>query len=147
MKAKPFQRIAPRLYRHTYEYPLVIVALLLLLWPAWCFGDVEEDNGNMLLTSCEDAIASLDTPKSVVSKSLLGAAYCFGLVQGIVAMSQVYEYRLKKAAFLCVPTSVTNGQSARISLKYLRDHPEELHEQSSVLAFKALQAAFPCTKR
>jgi hypothetical protein len=137
-----FDRIAPGIYRHTYEYPLVIVTFLLLLWPAWCFG--VEDNGNTLLATCGAAQQALDAPESAAT---LGAGFCFGLVHGLVGMNQIYEFKLKNAAFFCVPAGITNEQSVRIVLKYLRDHPEELHERSTVLAFRALQAAFPCTKK
>lgn len=47
----------------------------------------------------------------------------------------------------CIPEGVTStGQIALVLVKYLRDHPERLHESRGLLAFKALEAAFPCPK-
>ena len=68
-------------------------------------------------------------------------------MQGMLHMNQFYEYQLKGAALFCQPDGTTTGQAARIVVKYLRDHPEELHKHDSVLAFTALKAAFPCANR
>ena len=68
-------------------------------------------------------------------------------MQGMLHMNRVYVYHLKGAALFCPPDGTTNGQAVRIVVKYLRDHPEELHKHDSVLAFTALKAAFPCANR
>jgi hypothetical protein len=48
---------------------------------------------------------------------------------------------------ICIPKEVTsNTQLALIVTKYVRDHPEKLHEPRSTFAFAALQTAFPCPK-
>jgi hypothetical protein len=47
----------------------------------------------------------------------------------------------------CIPIGVSTGQGARVVIKYLRDHPEQLHEDGPILTFNALIAAFPCTKK
>jgi hypothetical protein len=45
---------------------------------------------------------------------------------------------------ICEPNDVTNGQEGLIVLKYLRDHPEELHLKAAALVIKAMGKAFPC---
>jgi len=51
-----------------------------------------------------------------------------------------------QTALICIPDGkVPVAQLARIVVKWLRDHPERLHEPKSVLALEALSGAFPCT--
>lgn len=45
---------------------------------------------------------------------------------------------------VCIPTGTTNEQHLRVIVKYLRDHPEKLHEPAGSLSLEALKAAFPC---
>ena len=51
---------------------------------------------------------------------------------------------LDATSMLCLPDGVTNGQQRAVVLKYLRDHPERLHELRSKLVRDALQKAWPC---
>ena len=63
--------------------------------------------------------------------------YCTGLVYGISNASP----------HVCPDEEVTTGQETRVVLKYLQDHPEELHLDNAVLVEKALEKAFPCPKK
>ena len=63
------------------------------------------------------------------------AGYCTGLMEALVAFNS------------CIPNKVTRGQTSQIVIKYLREHPERLHEQAVWLAAKALDTAFPCAKK
>jgi len=44
----------------------------------------------------------------------------------------------------CGPDEVPILQLARVVVKWLREHPERLHEPKGVLAIEALRDAFPC---
>ena len=93
--------------------------------------------GNWLLTSCQLSIKSLEAEH--VSDSPYEAmrdGYCTGLVQGIADTSP----------HVCPGEHVTNGQTIRVVLKYLQDHPEVLNRKSSRLAEEALSKAFPCRR-
>lgn len=47
----------------------------------------------------------------------------------------------------CYPgTGTTNIQKARIVVKYLLEHPDQLHLPASALTLIAYKAAFPCEK-
>jgi Rap1a immunity proteins len=122
---------------------LLTIGLLSLSLPAWSIAD--NGDGNKLLSDCGPLIAFLDG-ESVDQDKSRGISFCLGLIQGMLHMNQFYEYQLKGAALFCAPNSMTNGQATRIVVKYLRDHPEELHQPDSVLTFTALRAAFPCGK-
>jgi len=39
-----------------------------------------------------------------------------------------------------------NDQFIRVAVKYLEDHPEDLHAQAAILIQAALREAFPCTE-
>jgi hypothetical protein len=45
---------------------------------------------------------------------------------------------------ICLTPKVTFGQMLKIVHKYMREHPEELHEDGLVLVLKALRGPFPC---
>jgi hypothetical protein len=126
--------------------PLRVIGLLALFsvsLPAWSMA--EDGDGNSLLSVCGVAVAFVDA-QSLQSLNSVDVGFCFGLMEGMMAMNQIYEYRLKNALF-CQPKSITSAQAARIVVKYLRDHPEELHQPGSILAYVALSEAFPCAKQ
>ena len=78
--------------------------------------------------------------------SAIAQGFCFGMMQGITSTNKYYQVTLgKKRALFCTPEqNIKNGQAARIVLKYLKEHPEKLHENDSVLAIEAFMEAFPC---
>jgi len=63
---------------------------------------------------------------------------CAGYVDGVA--DTLTGHRLS-----CPPGVVTYGQLESIVLKFLRDHPERLHENRLVLVEEALRGAFPCS--
>ncbi len=50
----------------------------------------------------------------------------------------------KSPEMTCIPNEVAPTQMARVLVKWLRNHPERLHESISILAGDAFQSAFPC---
>ena len=71
--------------------------------------------------------------------------YCFGLIEGVINLNKIYEVSLRKNALFCSPNSnITNGQAARIVVKYMKEHPEVLHEPDFAVTINALIEAFPC---
>lgn len=99
------------------------------------------DDGNELLAQCN---AAVDRDTSNAEKILSGG-FCVGFVQGITQMNQYYEMHSRKDAVFCTPQGgITNEKAERIVLKYLNEHPEELHEHKIILAIKAFVKALPC---
>ena len=47
---------------------------------------------------------------------------------------------------ICFPDGVEIGQMIRVTLKYIRQHPEQAHLHSAQLVFMAELDAFPCSK-
>jgi len=50
----------------------------------------------------------------------------------------------KSPDMTCIPDKVSQPQLARVLVKWLRDHPERLHESVSILSGDAFKSAFPC---
>ena len=114
------------------------VALMGLLLAGNAFGD-----GNKLLTQCENAL-SINEGEAAKVDSIARAGFCLGMMQGMTSMNGYYQTLLGKKALFCLPEGVTNGQAARVVVKYLKEHPEKLHEHESSLALWAFVEAFPC---
>ena len=94
--------------------------------------------GNGLLGSCQFSVK--DTEDRNHNENTFEAwrdGFCVGLVAGVGYASP----------HVCPDENVTSGQEKRVVLKYLQDHPEELHLEATVLVEKALAKAFPCPKK
>ena len=50
------------------------------------------------------------------------------------------------AQIWCPAADVTVGQMRKVFLKYMADHPEQLHVKDGVMATLALRQAFPCNR-
>jgi hypothetical protein len=49
--------------------------------------------------------------------------------------------------YACYPTAVTRAEIREVVIKYLRDHPERLGDQASMLVLNGLFDAFPCMRQ
>jgi hypothetical protein len=71
-----------------------------------------------------------------------------GFVQGMYWSQELADFKnLPKASCLPVSsegTGVTGEQARLIVEKYMRDHPERLHQPARAVAGTALVLAFPC---
>ncbi len=109
---------------------MLAAAIALALPPA-----VLAETGNELKTSCADL---------EVSDGSFNNGVCLGYVVGVVEMHKTVTEALHAKGMFCMPSGVTQGQSALVVKKYLGAHPELLHFTASSLALAALQEAFPC---
>ena len=66
------------------------------------------------------------------------AARCWGLVRGVT------ETARRVPGALCAPDTVSFGHAIRVVVRYLNDHPEDLHQRDTALILRALQDAFSC---
>jgi hypothetical protein len=70
-------------------------------------------------------------------------AYCAGYTEGLQQMLLLSQAR----KLVCLPEGVQTVQIGRVITKWIKDHPEEAHELTVVLAREALTKAFPCSKK
>lgn len=79
-------------------------------------------------------------------QAALGKLYCIGYISGLIDGHQITSNILKpEKKFLCLPKDgISNDQAVRIVVKWLNEHPEELHQTARVAVLVALRNAFPC---
>jgi hypothetical protein len=110
--------------------------------------------GNQLLEKCTPALRVLDGDNAgAVGGDGDKAWFCLGFVSANLeafAAGSVWEVGFHSTVrmYPCFPVNenVTLDQGPRIILKYLRVHPERLHESGFLLSLAALNEAFPCKK-
>jgi hypothetical protein len=120
----------------------VLTVLLSCCWTLPAFAD-----GNQLLEDCQESIHLADGGKV---RSYLEAGRCNGIIQGTIdALELAQEFysdqaKMKLPPVLCFPAQpVPRIQGIRIVVKYLKDHPGDLHLNDSTLVTVALIGAFP----
>jgi len=128
---------------------IIGVALLLLLAVprAQVAGDPSPLPGNTLLDACRMAIR-LDENGGAggPEDAPFSAGLCYGFLLGMGEMNAAYTALHPRAQpFLCPPREFNEQQGARIILRYLDTHPEQLHLPGGALVLDAFRAAFPCT--
>jgi hypothetical protein len=98
-------------------------------------------SSNNLVKIYEDGIEESEITK----KMLADASFCNGMMQGITNTIIFFNAFQVTQSLVCLPESgISNGQAAKVAIKYLNEHPEQLHVAGSGLAFLALMDAFPC---
>jgi hypothetical protein len=101
-------------------------------------------DGNDLLREC----SKVETAKDDVTLDFedgLALGQCLGMMQGITNLNTIYELALQKNALFCNPEQgITNGEAAKIVVKYLNNNPQKFHEPKIELAIQAFREAFPC---
>jgi len=81
-------------------------------------------SGENLLQDCSTQVTSVEEATGI---ALYNAAFCQGFEIGTL---DTLEGADGKA---CMPPNATNDQLVRIFVKYLKDHPETLHENGAIL--------------
>jgi hypothetical protein len=118
--------------------PFLLLAIVTLFLSLHANAQTDYRSGNDFLGSCQFAIAFTDNPDSIRTyDDYLRAGFCQGVVMGIGDVGRLTGH-------ICIPESATVSQDERVVLKFLRDHPERLHERDTQLVFEALKQAFPC---
>jgi hypothetical protein len=72
--------------------------------------------------------------------------YCLGYVTGISdGITTLQMLKPPHWTPICKPDWVTDRQLRDVVVKYLDDHPEDLHEPISLLTVLAMRSAWPCS--
>jgi hypothetical protein len=110
----------------------------------WCAGylgairDAIRVSEKSLVMATSMGVKLTDPPPSIVEIILRDA----GMEPAPPKTAQELAVPL---SMICIPHEAGSpGQLARVVLKWLRDHPERLHEQVTILTLDALKDAFPC---
>jgi hypothetical protein len=151
---------------------LVIVFVFLAASPVQAQDKIPKD-GNDMLEFCSHVVDALDNPASQTGSSIEYAhntfkqGWCAGHLQTIREMIVFWQIQVAKTVAIlsgdqnpsvdtltqtvsatpdmtCIPDEVNMAQMARILVKWLRDHPERLHERVSILTLDAFHYSFAC---
>jgi hypothetical protein len=128
------------------KWAMVGMAIML---PAMPGGAMAQDSwgletGNDYLRLCSTA---LDADASGRADGLVCSGYMRGFLSGLGATQDLYVTARKQPRVLCLPATVNVDQLMRISLKYLNDHPADLHGSLVQLILVSWVDRFPCSKR
>src|SRR5438128_538979 len=85
-----------------------------------------------IAVNIEGNTTALDGPKT------LQGGFCFGFVTGFADANS-----LLASTLFCAPQGVIVGQMVKVFLKYMDEHPEDLHRYASEMLAAALRKAFP----
>jgi hypothetical protein len=100
--------------------------------------------GKTLLEECEEVLTFAETGPDQYSFHI-GASYCMGMVNGMMALNAIYRSKADSAPLFCPPaTPITNVQGARLVVDYLREHSAQLTLDASSLMYFAFARAYPC---
>jgi hypothetical protein len=120
---------------------LSAIAVTIVLSSQQCFA--KDQTAGDVLTACETAI-TLDQGAQSDDASSDKAFWCVGYVAGVMDGALMAPIITNSRPVVCAPKGGTSEQSLRAVIKYLRDHPEVLHESAEVHVITALVKAFPC---
>jgi hypothetical protein len=130
-------------------------------------------DGNGLLEFCGLSLAYMDSPGTILQTSdthgiqMMKQGWCAGHLQTMREMISFWQVQVAKTVamlngeqnpsvdeikqmtaktsdFTCIPNEVNQGQLLRVLVKWLRDHPERLHEPDFLLSMDAFHDSFPC---
>ena len=126
---------------------LFILPFVLLLSPLVGRADDDINSGSELLKNCNAYMMVTDGSSN--SKIILGAGRCLGIVRGIMDAGAIFDTFAEKAGktppnVFCLPENVSTDQGIRVVVKYLEEHPADLHQRGTALTVRALKQAFPC---
>lgn len=71
------------------------------------------------------------------------SGFCSGFIVGATGMDSLRQL-MNDNPLICEPDRVTNGQKRSIVIKYMKEHPEELHRPFLAITVNSLMEAFPC---
>ncbi len=127
----------------------LFVPILTALAAALACAQVSYIDGNRLLRQCEPGTSE---DRSRLSSDQVGDfVFCTGYLAGAMDANNTLlnSLQAQKGSQLrpmyCLPKDgIEVGQAVRVTVKWLKNHPEKLHLQGDILIWQSLMDAFPC---
>jgi hypothetical protein len=98
--------------------------------------------GKQLAGACDHADRIFSSGGSPGGHELTEAYRCLAFVSGV--MQGMTAGVSPSARRVCAPSPVPDVQVMRVTLAWLKKHPQSLHEPAGVLTANAIRDAFPC---
>jgi len=100
--------------------------------------------GSRLLELCRPTVSGAPGSGSPASDEQLHPGTCLAFIDGFVWGHAWASWREAKDMWFCLPEGFLPEQGAKDVVSYLTAHPDRLDEDSHLLVFLALTAAYPC---
>lgn len=97
----------------------------------------EMGTGHFLLNACKAFLAA-------GTKGDFNAGYCLGFIHSNEQEEMVRKMSDNAKKMYCMPKDITDEQLARVLIKYLEGHPDQLHLAASQLIWMAYSNGWRC---
>jgi hypothetical protein len=113
----------------------------------------KEDTGLDLLHDCERISRDFNNlrehPSNMGWNEIADAEHCSGYIAGMKDMLTMWNAvnsvkHQETNSIMCVPHEATIIELLRVVVKFLNDHPTELHDQAGFAVIEAWRNAYPC---
>jgi Rap1a immunity proteins len=101
-------------------------------------------SGNAFVRFCSAIEKGELTTREDLRNTVACVAYVEGVVQGVNVEIAYSKTTTGNEPNIPLPDTAENGQIVKVTLKYIRNHPEEAHKPTASLQLEALREAFPC---
>ncbi len=121
------------------------IALAVLLFSVFCVNcHAQTTTGEEIQSKCKGLLNRVET-------AAFAGGFCAGFIDGVLNEHSMWEandisHKRAHEYKFCFPDNITNDQIMKVFVKYLDDHPEELHKPAAVLLVESMEKAFPCQK-
>lgn len=125
---------------------LSAIVITLIGGVSMCVSAAEAIDGNVLLRACSLATPDKNDGTQTVTQAVeLG--YCLGVLEGVRITMMLQKAQLPQGYRICFPEprGIRNEQAVRIIVKYLNEHPADLHRSPTLLTLLAYRDAYPCS--
>jgi hypothetical protein len=125
---------------------LATVLIFAAIPPALTEDGMGKEPGVRLLARCESARRPPDPSEGdrLSANERADAEACVAFLEGFVWGHAWASWREAKDMWFCLPQGFSGRQGVPVVLDYLQAHPDRLLEDSHLLVFLALTAAYPC---
>lgn len=120
---------------------VVVIAFLVLCCNSWA-QEPAMRSGNDYQKACRLFISLTGTGRLEKNNFAESAqiGQCIGAIMAVGYLGRSLDPRIT----FCIPTEATLAQLTKMVLKYMDDHPAELHEEFPLLVLKTFRRAWPC---
>ena len=134
--------------RATLRAALAAGALATVQWVGAAKGTVIVSDGTALLAACGDFVAYVERGATDATEdNVINAAVCTAFIRGVTEGVAMASSEPGLGSGYCLPGGTLPAlQSARVVVKWLREHPAKLHLVPGPLVVASFRDAFPCRK-
>ena len=125
---------------------LIIILFSMSMLPAISSGNEIENNGRKILQSCQVAVEYLDNDEA--SGDGAAVRFCDDYLTGFREDENIREIQMGEHYYrgYCFPyNGVTNGELARVVVKYLQDNEKEQELAANTAIRDAFVEGYPCS--